>query len=44
MVILGKRRKRSLPLSREKWVYWAPSMRTGRIWASALSAIMPGPS
>ena len=43
-VILGNQRRRNLPLSREKGVYWAPSMRKGRIIASALSAIMPGPS
>ena len=42
--IFGKSLSGSLPLVREKWVYWAPSIRTGRMRAPALSAIMPGPS
>ena len=44
MDIFGNQRRRNLPLSREKGVYCAPSMRTGRIAASARSAIVPGPS
>src|SRR5688500_5125937 len=42
--ILGKLRSRTLPRSREKGEYWAPSIRTGTIGASDLSATIPGPS
>ena len=42
--IFGNIRSRTLPRNRENGVYCAPSMRTGTIGASALSAIMPGPS
>ncbi len=40
----GKGRRRTLPPMRLNGVYCAPSMRTGTIGASALSATMPGPS
>ena len=41
-VTFGNSRRRTTPPSVEKYEYSSPSIRIGRIAASALSAIMPG--
>ena len=43
-LIFGKVRKWTFPRRRENGEYWAPSIRTGTIGASAFSATSPGPS